>query len=115
MFTAATVRGRACNPLPAHFTFALTPWKQTQQEKCKSTSTSISARRASGGSLLTFALGAVLRPRLFSVGDALGVEDAADDVVAHARQVADAAAADEHDGGLLQVVPLARGVRRHLH
>ena len=34
----------------------------------------------------------------------LRVEHAADDVVAHARQVLDAAAADQHDRVLLQVV-----------
>jgi hypothetical protein len=34
--------------------------------------------------LLAFALGAVLGTGLFAVGDALGVEDAADDVIADA-------------------------------
>src|ERR1043165_3695572 len=41
-------------------------------------------------------LGAVLGTALLAVLDALGVEHAAQDVVAHARQVLDAAAAD-HD------------------
>ena len=45
---------------------------------------------------------------------ALRIECAADDVVAHARQVLHAAAADQHDGVLLQRVALARDVRRHL-
>src|SRR5262249_57911659 len=67
-----------------------------------------------GSPLLPLALGAVLGARLLAVGDALGVEDAADDVVAHAGQVADAAAAHQHDGVLLQVVPLAGDVRRDL-
>ena len=42
--------------------------------------------------------------------DAGGVERPADDLVAHARQVLDAAAADEHDRVLLQVVALAGDV-----
>ena len=46
--------------------------------------------------------------------DALGVEHAADDVVAHAGQVLHAAAADQHHRVLLQVVALARDVARHL-
>src|SRR5262245_11240251 len=60
--------------------------------------------------LAAFTLGAVLRPRLFAVGDALGIEDATDDVIADAGQVADAAAADEDNGVFLQIVPLARDV-----
>ena len=47
--------------------------------------------------------------------DAGGVERPAHDLVAHARQVLDAAAADEHDGVLLQVVALAGDVGRDLH
>ena len=41
---------------------------------------------------------------------ARGVERAADDVVANAREVLHAAAADEHDRVLLEVVALARDV-----
>src|ERR687896_947218 len=59
-------------------------------------------------------LGAVLRAALLAVGDAGRVERGADDLVPDARQVLDAAAADEHDGVLLEVVPLARDVRRDL-
>src|SRR3954453_23294147 len=60
-------------------------------------------------------LHAVLRAGLLAVRDAGGIERAAHDLVAHAREVLDAAAADEHDGVLLQVVPLARDVDRVLH
>src|SRR5215468_7724295 len=60
--------------------------------------------------LLLRPLGAVLGPALAAVLDALGVERAADDVVAHAGQVLDAAAADHHHRVLLQIVALARDV-----
>src|SRR5262245_41239231 len=60
------------------------------------------------------ALGAVLAALLLAVRHARRVQRAADDVVAHARQVAHAAAADEHDGVLLQRVLLARDVGRDL-
>src|SRR5215472_3830745 len=59
-------------------------------------------------------LGAVLRAPLVPVLDALGVEGAADDVVAHARQVLHAAAADHHHRVLLQVVTDAGDVAGHL-
>src|SRR6476646_2745839 len=55
-------------------------------------------------------LRAVLRARLLAVLDAGGVERAAHHVIAHARQVLDAAAADQHDRVLLQVVALAADV-----
>src|SRR5215468_6068226 len=61
------------------------------------------------------ALRAVLRARLLAVLHAGGVERAADDVVANAGEILDAAAADQDDRVLLQVVPLARDVRRDLH
>src|SRR5215510_15708940 len=51
-------------------------------------------------------LGAVFRTALLAVLDALGVEHAAQDVVAHARQVLDAAAADHDHRVLLQVMAL---------
>src|SRR5690349_1996947 len=53
------------------------------------------------------ALGAVLRTALLAVRDARGVERAADDVVTDARQILHAAAADQHDRVLLEVVALA--------
>src|SRR3954469_4316378 len=55
-------------------------------------------------------LDAVLGAGLLAVAHAGGVERPADDLVAHARQVLDAAAADEHDRVLLQVVALAGDV-----
>src|SRR6267154_1928337 len=51
-------------------------------------------------------LGAVFRTALATVLDALRVEGAADDVVAHAWQILDATAADQHHRMLLQIVPL---------
>src|SRR5262249_472192 len=59
--------------------------------------------------------GTVLGAGLLAVRDALGIEDAADDMVAHARQVADPAAADQHDGVLLEVVPFTGDVSGDLH
>src|SRR5918997_3346240 len=56
------------------------------------------------------ALGAVARTGLPAVADPLGVEGAADDLVADAGQVLPPAAADEHDRVLLQVVAHARDV-----
>src|SRR3954447_22531178 len=49
-------------------------------------------------------LRAVLGARLPAILDALGVEDAAKHVIANARKVAHAAAADQHHAVLLQVV-----------
>jgi hypothetical protein len=49
---------------------------------------------------------------LLAAVDAQGVEGAADHVVAHTGEVADAAAADQHDRVLLQRVPLAGDVDR---
>src|SRR3954449_11121828 len=60
-------------------------------------------------------LHAVLRTCLLAVRHAGGVERAADDLVAHARQVLDASAAHEHHAVLLKVVALARDVARDLH
>src|SRR3954470_16890270 len=67
------------------------------------------------GMLVLLGLHAVLRAGLLAVGHAGGVERPANDLVAHARQVLDAAAADEHHRVLLQVVALARDVARDLH
>src|SRR5690606_13084909 len=47
--------------------------------------------------------------------DARGVERAPDDLVADTRQVLHTTAAHQHHGVLLEVVPLARDVRGHLH
>src|SRR5262249_42999140 len=59
-------------------------------------------------------LGAVFRPALLTVLDALGVQHAAENVVAHAGQVLDAAAADHDHRVLLQVMALAGDVADHL-
>src|SRR5271168_1946043 len=62
--------------------------------------------------LLLLALGAVFRAALLAVGRARRVERAANDVIAHAREILDASAAYEHDRVLLQVVADARDVGR---
>src|SRR5215469_9308079 len=59
-------------------------------------------------------LGAVFRPALPAILDALRVMRAADDVVADAGEVLDAATADQHHRVLLQIMPLAGNVARHL-
>src|SRR6202011_4113249 len=64
--------------------------------------------------LLGAALGAVLGAALLAVRGAGGVQRAADDVVAHARQILDAAAADEDHRMLLEVVADTRDVGRDL-
>src|SRR6516225_5657760 len=64
-------------------------------------------------SLLLRALGAVLGATLLALADAGTVERAAHGVIANARQVLDAAAADEHYRVLLQVVTLAANVAGH--
>src|SRR4051794_17881715 len=66
------------------------------------------------GRSLFRSLGAVLGTALLAVLDALGVKHAAQDVVAHARQVLDAAPADHDHRVLLQVMALARYVADHL-
>src|SRR5919109_1012808 len=67
------------------------------------------------GRPLTAPLRAVLRAGLLTVGHAGGVERRPNDLVAHARQILDAPAADEHDGVLLEIVSLARDVGGDLH
>src|SRR5690348_14150567 len=59
-------------------------------------------------------LGAILRTALLAVLDALGIQHAAENVVAHAGQVLDAAAADHDHRVLLQVMALTRDVTDHL-
>src|SRR3954452_4202537 len=73
----------------------------------------VAAERRGMKSLLL--LDAVLATALLAVGHAGGVQRAAHDLVAHARQILDAAATHEHDGVLLQVVALARDVGGDLH
>src|SRR3954462_5602628 len=59
-------------------------------------------------------LGAVAAASLLTVLDALGVEGAANDLVADTGKVLHPAAANEHDRVLLEVVTNARDVRRDL-
>src|ERR671938_932986 len=59
-------------------------------------------------------LRAVPAASLLAVADALGVQRAADDLVAHAREVLHTTAAHEHHRVLLQVVTDARDVSGHL-
>src|SRR3954452_19180117 len=68
----------------------------------------VAAERRGMKSLLL--LDAVLATALLAVGHAGGVQRAAHDLVAHTRQILDAAATHEHDGVLLQVVALAGDV-----
>src|SRR6266567_952551 len=56
----------------------------------------------------------VFRPPLPAVLDPLGIEHAAQDVVAHAREILHASAADHHHGVLLKVMALAGDVADHL-
>src|SRR6476646_1244865 len=59
-------------------------------------------------------LGAVLRTALLTVLDALGIQHAAENVVAHTGQILDAAAADHDHRVLLKVMALTRDVADHL-
>src|SRR5512141_3158924 len=58
-------------------------------------------------------LGAVFRAPLAAIAYALGVEHAANNVIAHAGQVLDAAAPDQDHRVLLEVMPLARDIAGH--
>src|SRR4029078_12431238 len=59
--------------------------------------------------------GSIFGAPLPAVADALGVEHAANDVIAYARKVLDAAAPDQHHRMLLQIMSLARDVAGHFH
>src|SRR5919199_3708451 len=98
--------------LPSSITRLMTCWTSLERWTGSASigRTPAAARR---GTLLR--LHAVLRAGLLAVRHPGGVERAADDLVADARQVLDAAAAHEHHGVLLQVVALARDVDRDLH
>src|SRR5947207_11991078 len=74
--------------------------------------TPAAARRGIFGLL---GLHAVLRAGLLAVGDAGGVERAAHDLVADARQVLHATTPHEHNRVLLEVVALAGDVGGDLH
>src|SRR5919108_4560374 len=99
--------------LPSSITRLMTCWTSLDR---KTGSGSIGRRVAAARrGIVLLRLHAVLGAGLLAVGHAGRVERPADDLVAHARQVLDAAAADEHDRVLMQVVALARDVRRDLH
>src|SRR3954451_20283576 len=98
--------------LPSSITRLMTCW--TSLERCTA-SGSIGRTPAAARRGMLLRLHAVLRAGLLAVGHPGGVERAADDLVPHARQVLDAAAAHEHHGMLLEVVALARDVDRDLH
>src|ERR1700749_1126399 len=55
-------------------------------------------------------LGAVERTALLAVLDALGIEHAANDVIAHAGKVLDAAAADQDHAVFLKIMAFARNI-----
>src|SRR3954447_21637778 len=95
--------------LPSSMTRLMTCWTRRERWTGSGSICRIwaAARRGMTDLLL---LHAVLRAGLLAVADAGGVERAADHLVAHARQVLDATAADEHDRVLLEVVPLAGDV-----
>src|SRR4051794_8115249 len=99
--------------LPSSMTLLITCW--TRRERWTGSGSicrMVAAERRGIGSLLL--LHAVLRAGLLAVADAGGVERPADDLVAHARKILDAAATHEHDGVLLKVVPLTGDVGRDL-
>src|ERR687884_2112129 len=99
--------------LPSCITRLMTCWTSLERWTGSASigRTPAAARRGIG----LLRLHAVLRARLLAVGHAGPVERPADDLVAHARQVLDAAAAHEHHGMLLEVVALAGDVGRDLH
>src|SRR3954462_9097909 len=81
------------------------------------TGSATSGRRGAGplrGMSALLLLRAVPAASLLAVADALGVQRATDDLVAHAGEVLHATAADEHHRVLLQVVTHARDVGGHL-
>src|SRR3954467_6295811 len=95
--------------LPSSMTLLITCWTRRERWTGSGSIWRIwaAARRGIGGLLL---LHAVLRAGLLAVAHAGGVERPAHDLVAHAREVLDAATADQHDRVLLKIVALARDV-----
>src|SRR4051812_5549736 len=98
--------------LPSSITLLMTCWTRRERWTGSGSTGRIWAAARRGISLLL--LDAVLGAGLLAVAHAGGVERPADHLVAHARQVLDATATDEHDRVLLEVVPLARDVRGDL-
>src|SRR3712207_5275477 len=99
--------------LPSNITRLMTCW--TSLDRWTGSGSSGRWVAAARRGIRLAGLHAVLRAGLLAVGHAGRVERPADDLVAHAGQVLDAAAADEHLRVLLQVVALARDVGRDLH
>src|SRR5689334_23412879 len=94
--------------LPSSITLLMTCWTRRERWTGSGSTGRMEAAARRGIDLLL--LDAVLGAGLLAVAHAGGVERPADDLVAHARQVLDATAADEHHGVLLKVVALARDV-----
>src|SRR3954468_23396229 len=93
---------------PSSMTLLMTCWTRRERWTGSGSTGRIWAAARRGISLLL--LDAVLGAGLLAVADAGGVERPADDLVADAREVLDAAAADQDDRVLLEVVALARDV-----
>src|SRR6478609_4429887 len=99
--------------LPSSITLLMTCWTSFERWIGSASTGRICAAARRGMRWLPF-LHAVLRARLFAVGDAGRIERAAHDLVAHARKILYAPPAHEHDRVLLQVVPLAGDIRGDL-
>src|ERR1700756_3727273 len=78
------------------------------------TSRLTAARRRDMTASLFRALGAVLRTALAAVFDTLSVQRAADDMIAHPREVFHSAATDQHDRMFLKIMALPGNVARDL-
>src|SRR3954447_26158233 len=59
-------------------------------------------------------LGAIQRPALTTLRNALGIQDATQDVIANARKILHATAADQHHRVFLKIVALAGNVAHNL-
>src|ERR1044071_232133 len=91
-----------------------TSWVTSCDPKTGSTSSGRFGAGPLRGMSALLLLGAVAAAGLLATLHALGVEGAADDLVADAGEVLHPAAADEHDGVLLEVVGHTRDVGRDL-
>src|SRR3954452_18298246 len=89
-------------------TLLITCW--TRRERWTASGSTGRIWAAARRGIVLLLLHAVLRAGLLAVAHTGGVERAADDLVADARQVLDAAATDEDDRVLLKVVPLTGDV-----
>jgi hypothetical protein len=70
-----------------------------------------SSRALSAG---LFLLRTILATALLAIFDPCCIQTAADDVITHTRKVLYTTTADQHDGVLLQIMPLTRNIRNHL-